>query len=76
MENKLASQFFAENIGQLFLDFANKKIRSQDHFDLYWHKIFQEGQKIEKQQITDAFIKGENTIIMDAEEYYNETYLK
>lgn len=39
-------------------------------------KVLDEAKKIEKQQIKDAFISGENTIIMDAEEYYNETYLK
>lgn len=36
--------------------------------------VFKKAKEMEKQQIKDAFIKGENAIIMDAEEYYNETY--
>lgn len=83
MGNKLASQFFAENIGHLFIDFANKKFTSQDQFDLYWYKIFEEGCKIEKNQIKDAYCKGVNDADnypmgekIDWENYYNETYLK
>ena len=40
------------------------------------NKIWEQAKVIEKQQIKNAFIKGENTFTMNADKYYNETYLK
>jgi len=76
IENKLVTVFLAENMRELFIDFANKKITDQDTFDFYWYKVFDEAIEIEKNQIKKAFEMGENTITLNAEEYYNETYLE
>lgn len=39
-------------------------------------EFVEQAKEMEKQQIKDAFHRGENTITMTPEEYYNETYSK
>lgn len=63
MENKTAIDYIEENV--FWPIKFNELLR-----------VLDEAKEIEKQQIKDAFTKGENTITMTPEEYYNETYLK
>jgi hypothetical protein len=44
-----------------------------------WIKIFEQAKAMEKEQIVDAYIKGQSdcemfTMQSEAEQYYNETY--
>jgi hypothetical protein len=76
MENVLVTIFLSYKLGKLIEDISNKKITKQEQLDVVWNEIFDEAVEIEKNQIKKAFERGENTITLDAEEYYNETYLQ
>jgi len=76
MENQLVTVFLSYKLGKLIEDISNKKITKQEQLDVVWNEIFDEAVEIEKNQIKKAFEMGENTITLDAEEYYNETYLQ
>jgi len=76
MKNELVTVFLSHKFGRLIEDISNKKITTQEQLDVVWNKVFDEAVKIEKKHIKKAFEMGENTITWDAEEYYNETYIK
>ena len=42
--------------------------------DEHKEQLFNQAKAMEKEQIKDAFIKGENTFTMNSERYYNKTY--
>ena len=76
MENELVTVFLSHKLGKLIEDISSKKITTQEQLNVVWNKVFDEAIEIEKEQIKKAFERGENTITLDAEEYYNETYLQ
>lgn len=75
MENNTVVELFAIKTLVLQIELRLKKI-SVFEFQNKYNEYLEEAKAIEKQQIKDAFISGENTITMTPEEYYNETYLK
>lgn len=76
MENKqTAIKWFAIKTLGLQIELRLKKI-SVFEFENKYNEYLEQAKAMEKEQIKDAFISGENTITMTPEEYYNETYLK
>lgn len=70
MENKLVTVFLAENMRELFIDFANKKITDQDEFDFYWNKIFVKAIEIEKEQMEKFYNEGQDFSTYTTDEIY------
>ncbi len=79
MKEELVTVFLSHKLGKLIEDISSKKITTQEHLDLVWHKVFDKAIEIEKKQIINAYIDCHNEghiYGLDAEKYYNETYLE
>jgi hypothetical protein len=77
MENELVTVFLSHKLGKLIEDISSKKITTQEHLNLVWNKVFDEAIEIEKEQIIDAYERGDRyKFEISGEQYYNETYLK
>jgi hypothetical protein len=71
MEKQTAVDFLVKELKNLYPDLI-LSLKLWDDID----NLIVKAKQIEKEQIKKAFEMGENTITLDAEEYYNETYLK
>lgn len=75
MENKTAIEwlFLKMNVIRLEHDMG---MLDDFEFISSQNGVLKKAKEMEKEQIKDTFHRGENTITMTPEEYYNETYSK
>jgi hypothetical protein len=74
MENQTAIEWIETELSKLNNDISKFKTFKEYHKQRI--SLWAKAKAIEKHQIKKAFERGENTITLDAEEYYNETYLQ